>query len=55
MRSQTPPLEFKRLLYEKNGSIAYVTFNRPRVLNALDTALIAYRDPEDAQRRELFA
>ena len=41
MRSQTSPLEFKRLLYEKNGSIAYVTFNRPRVFNALDTALIA--------------
>ena len=41
MLSQTSPLEFKSLLYEKNGSIAYVTFNRPRVFNALDTALIA--------------
>jgi len=34
-------LEFKRILYEKKDSIAYVTFNRPRVFNALDTALIA--------------
>ena len=41
MSSQTSPLEFKRILYEKKGSIAYVTFNRPKVLNALDTALIA--------------
>src|ERR1700719_3146462 len=38
---QTLPLEFKRILYEKKGSIAYVTFNRPRVFNALNTALIA--------------
>jgi enoyl-CoA hydratase len=41
MSSRTSPLEFKRILYEKKGSIAYVTFNRPRVFNALDTALIA--------------
>jgi enoyl-CoA hydratase len=41
MSSQTSPLEFKRILYEKKGSIAVVTFNRPRVSNALDTALIA--------------
>ena len=43
MSSQTSPLEFKRILYVKKGSIAYVTFNRPRVFNALDTALIAER------------
>ena len=41
MSPQTVPLEFKRILYEKKGSIAYVTFNRPRVFNALNTALIA--------------
>jgi enoyl-CoA hydratase/carnithine racemase len=41
MSPQTLPLEFKRILYEKKGSIAYVTFNRPRVFNALNTALIA--------------
>jgi enoyl-CoA hydratase len=41
MSSQTSPLELKRILYEKKGSIAYVMFNRPRVCNALSTALIA--------------
>ena len=41
MSSQASPLELKRILYEKKGAIAYVTFNRPRVLHALDTALIA--------------
>jgi enoyl-CoA hydratase/carnithine racemase len=34
-----PPLE--NLLYEKNGPIAYVTVNRPKVLNALSTAVRA--------------
>jgi len=36
----TPPaqaLVFENLLYEKRGSIAYVTVNRPKVLNALNT------------------
>ena len=41
MSSPTSLFEFKRILYEKKGRIAYVTFNRPRVFNALDTALIA--------------
>jgi enoyl-CoA hydratase/carnithine racemase len=41
MTSQASPLELKRILFMKKGSIAYVMFNRPRVFNALDTALIA--------------
>jgi hypothetical protein len=50
MSSQTSPLEFKRILYVKKGSIAYVRFNRPRVFNALDTALIAIADARSGQR-----
>jgi enoyl-CoA hydratase/carnithine racemase len=30
-------LKLTSVLYEKEGSIAYVTVNRPKVLNALDT------------------
>src|SRR5258708_14597835 len=30
-------LTLANVLYEKNGSIAYVTVNRPKVLNALNT------------------
>ena len=30
-------LALANVLYEKNGSIAYVTVNRPKVLNALNT------------------
>ena len=30
-------LKLTSVLYEKKGSIAYVTVNRPKVLNALDT------------------
>ena len=41
MSSQASPLQLENILFEKKGSIAYVTFNRPRVFNALDTALIA--------------
>ena len=29
---------FENLLYEKKGAIAYITVNRPKVLNALNTA-----------------
>src|SRR5882757_3031117 len=32
-----PPLMLKNVLYEKKGDIAYVTVNRPKVLNALST------------------
>jgi enoyl-CoA hydratase len=31
----------ENVLYEKNGAIAYVTLNRPKVLNALNKATIA--------------
>jgi enoyl-CoA hydratase/carnithine racemase len=35
--SPTTALTLANVLYEKKGSIAYVTVNRPKVLNALDT------------------
>src|ERR1700722_312097 len=34
-------LTFDNLLYEKNGNVAYVTVNRPKVLNALNQATFA--------------
>src|SRR6202041_3069133 len=34
-------LTLENVLYEKKGAIAYVTLNRPKVLNALNRALIA--------------
>ena len=34
-------LTLENVLYEKKGAIAYVTLNRPKVLNALNKALIA--------------
>lgn len=36
--NDTPALEFENLRYEKKGAIAYVTINRPHVLNALNKA-----------------
>jgi enoyl-CoA hydratase len=33
---QSPVLKFENVLYEKKGDIAYVTVNRPKVLNALN-------------------
>ncbi|MCW3100771.1 MAG: enoyl-CoA hydratase [Chthonomonadaceae bacterium] len=43
---------FENLLYEKKGSIAYVTVNRPKVLNALNSATFrelkaAFQDAQD--------
>ena len=35
--SPTPALSLANVLYEKKGEIAYVTVNRPKVLNALNT------------------
>jgi enoyl-CoA hydratase/carnithine racemase len=35
--SPTTALTLANVLYEKKGAIAYVTINRPTVLNALDT------------------
>src|SRR5262249_44464037 len=36
--SATPPPALTNVLYDKKGSIAYVTVNRPKVLNALNSA-----------------
>jgi enoyl-CoA hydratase len=50
MSSTTVTLE--NVLYEKNGAIAYVTVNRPKVMNALNAATIrelrtAFEDARD--------
>ena len=37
----SPPPEFDNVLYEKEEGIAYVTFNRPAVLNALNGPTLA--------------
>jgi enoyl-CoA hydratase len=36
--ARPPALELENLLYAKRGGIAYVTVNRPQVLNALNRA-----------------
>ena len=41
MSSPASALKFENVLYEKKGPIAYVTFNRPKVLNALNKSTIA--------------
>jgi enoyl-CoA hydratase len=37
MATETAGLALANVLYEKKGSVAYVTVNRPKVLNALNT------------------
>jgi enoyl-CoA hydratase len=41
MNSQDSVLQLRNILYQKKGSIAYVTLNRPNVLNALNRRLMA--------------
>src|ERR1700729_485122 len=41
MSSPAPAMKFENILYEKKGPIAYVTLNRPQVLNALSQAVFA--------------
>jgi enoyl-CoA hydratase len=41
MSTSAVPTTFENILYEKKSSIAYVTVNRPKVLNALNAATMA--------------
>ena len=41
MSTAVSGLTLDNILYEKKNAIAYVTLNRPKVLNALNRALIA--------------
>ena len=50
--SPAPALTLANVLYEKRGAIAYVTVNRPKVLNALNTPTwqdlrTAFEDAQD--------
>ena len=52
MSSQASAVRFENILYEKNGPIAKVTLNRPKVLNALNQAVFvelkaAFEDARD--------
>jgi enoyl-CoA hydratase len=52
MTSETTGLTLANVLYQKQGSIAYVTINRPKVLNALNTPTwsdlkMAFEDARD--------
>src|ERR1700757_1384994 len=41
MSSPAPTVKFETIFYEKKGPIAYVTLNRPKVLNALSQAVFS--------------
>jgi enoyl-CoA hydratase len=41
MASKAFPTPLENLIYEKKGAIAYITVNRPKVLNALNQATMA--------------
>ena len=52
MSSTAAALKLENVLYEKKGPIAYVTINRPKVLNALNAKTIselrsAFEDARD--------
>src|SRR5246500_1027763 len=52
MSSPAPAVKLENILYEKKGPIAYVTLNRPKVLNALSQAVFselkaAFEDARD--------
>jgi enoyl-CoA hydratase/carnithine racemase len=52
MSSQASAVRFENILYEKNGPIAKVTLNRPKVLNALNQTVFlelkaAFEDARD--------
>jgi enoyl-CoA hydratase/carnithine racemase len=52
MASETAGLTLANVLYEKKGSVAYVTVNRPKVLNTLNTPTwsdlrMAFEDARD--------
>ena len=52
MSSPASALTFENLVYEKNGPIAHVTLNRPKVLNALNQSVFlelkaAFEDARD--------
>ena len=38
MASSAVPAPFENIIYEKKGANAYITVNRPKVLNALNMA-----------------
>src|SRR5580658_4233679 len=52
MSSPASASKFENVLYDKKGPIAYVTFNRPKTLNALNKAVMtelrsAFEDARD--------
>ena len=54
MSSPASALKLENVLYEKKGPIAYVTINRPKVLNALNAKTIselrsAFEDARDVE------